>query len=102
MDGGQAEHNKRAIQTMHAAITGGDPMRAFAVMLDLFDPDVVVHEPASLPYGGIYKGRDEFLGLMGPAMGLHFDAPNIRLERIVADEDNVVVRWAYPWRASAD
>lgn len=99
---GQAEQNKQAVQAMWKAITGGDPAAAFTVMIDLFDPDVVVYEPESLPYGGVYRGREEFLAMMGGSFASYFDSSRIQLERIVAEGDHVVARWRYPWRASTD
>lgn len=98
----QAERNKQAVRAMYEALTGGDPASAFTVMQAVFAPDVVVYQPDSLPYGGVYHGFEGFLGMMATAAGRHFDSGRIGLEKMVADGDNVVVRWRYPFRASAD
>jgi hypothetical protein len=35
-----------------------------------YDPDLLMHEPASLPFGGTYKGLEEFKAFY-PAVRLH-------------------------------
>lgn len=97
-----AERNRQAVRAIHAAITGDDPASAFEIMQEVFDPDVVAYEPDSLPYGGVYRGLNDLLGMLGTAMGVHFDTPRIKLEDIVAEGDNVVTRWRYPFRMSAN
>lgn len=96
----EAEKNKQAVRQIHQVLTGGDLAAAWTVLSKLFDPDVVVYEPASLPNGGVYHGRDEFLTMMGAFMAEYVDVARIQLHTIVADGDQVVIRWRYPWRPS--
>jgi ketosteroid isomerase-like protein len=98
MTGQRAEDIKRKIQDLADVFSASDPAAAYELMLDLFDPDVVVHEPESLPYGGTYRGRDEFLAAMGGMMATHVDGKRVRLDKVVADDEQVVARWRYPWR----
>jgi ketosteroid isomerase-like protein len=44
-----------------------------ATVTGLVADDVVVGEPASLPYGGIFEGRDAFVGELLPAIVTDFD-----------------------------
>ncbi|MBM2620923.1 nuclear transport factor 2 family protein [Actinoplanes sp. LDG1-06] len=45
------------LRSLYEALSKGD----VAGVLARLDPDVVVDEPAELPYGGVNRGRDVFL-----------------------------------------
>jgi ketosteroid isomerase-like protein len=42
-------------------------------MLANLSEDVEVHEPASLPYGGVFRGRQAFVEELVPAIATDFD-----------------------------
>lgn len=53
-------------------------------------PDVVAYEPAGLPYGGEFRGRDGFLNLAQKINGLvTFDVSEAKVHE--AGDDNVLV-----------
>jgi hypothetical protein len=75
------------IATLNAAVLDGDLERA----LTYLDPDVEVIEAASLPYGGVHRGRDDFRALMEHIGSLaDMELPNVNLDQI--DETTVLVR----------
>lgn len=55
----------------------------------LLSPDLVIHEPPSLPFGGEWRGRDALRRLFAAVMGL-WDAPSVETETIVGDDAHVV------------
>ena len=70
-----------------AAIASADLQAASA----LIDPDVVVIEPASLPYGGIYRGAEAFFGTLTKAI---FEAMELSFGDVVVFDggDTVAAR----------
>ncbi len=50
----QADENKSFVKEM---ISSGRTLEDYP---DRYDPDLVMHEPASLPFGGTYRGLEEF------------------------------------------
>jgi ketosteroid isomerase-like protein len=42
-------------------------------MLANLTEDIEVHEPASLPYGGVFRGRQAFVEQLVPAIATNFD-----------------------------
>ncbi len=53
--------NRRLIVDMYAAAKAGDVDGFFSAL----SPEVVITEPSFLPYGGTYRGIDEFRALFG-------------------------------------
>jgi uncharacterized protein len=51
--------NARIVEAIFTALGAGDLAAAAAH----FHSDVVIHEPPSLPYGGVFKGHEGFLDL---------------------------------------
>lgn len=68
---------------------------------DAFSEDVVVIEPASLPYGGAYQGRDNFRALFGELYRL-WDDWNVTVEDSTSNGDLVylMVRFEATARAT--
>jgi ketosteroid isomerase-like protein len=58
--------------------------------LGLLHPEVEVHEPSYLPYGGHYEGVDAVLPVMAEAAKV-VDFPTLKLHSITADEDRVAL-----------
>jgi uncharacterized protein len=55
-----ASRNLQTLKGFVENFLGGDAEAA----LEFIHPDVVAHEPESLPYGGEYRGKDAFLDMM--------------------------------------
>jgi uncharacterized protein len=54
------------VRDLYAALSKGD----VPALLERLDPDVIVDEPAALPYGGVHRGRDVFVqSILGAMMG---------------------------------
>lgn len=61
----------------------------WASVEELLSPDLVIHEPPSLPFGGEWRGRDALQRLFAKVMG-YWDAPNVQIDAIVGDDTHVV------------
>lgn len=55
---------------------------------DRFDPDLTMHEPASLPFGGTYRGLAEFQRFY-PEVRRYYDFERFELLGVYADGDTV-------------
>jgi hypothetical protein len=55
---------------------------------DRVDPNIVTHEPASLPFGGTYRGLAEFQRYY-PEVRRYYDFDSFRLLGVYADGDTV-------------
>lgn len=79
------ERNKQVVQGAYEGLASGD-VKAF---LGALHPDVEIHEPDSLPFGGTYRGTEEVLGFMGEAAKVV--APGqLEVEKVIAEDDHVV------------
>jgi ketosteroid isomerase-like protein len=94
----QAQRNKQSVLALYSALTGGGATSAYTIMQQLLDRDVIVYHPDSLPFGGTHHGREAFLTQSASNAGRHVDARRIKLEGMVAEGDDVVVRWRFPFR----
>jgi ketosteroid isomerase-like protein len=79
------EANRTVVQNLYEAGISGDIPGLLSAMAD----DVVIREPEFLPYGGVYVGKDAFLGMYEKVATL-LDVTKIRLEYTVADGDRVI------------
>ena len=77
--------NRRLIVDMYAAAKAGDVDGFFSAL----SPEVVITEPSFLPYGGTYRGIDEFRALFGD-VAKFLDMSSLKVDRIVADGDHAV------------
>ena len=74
-----------AAETAYLAPGGGD----FAVIAQTLDPDCVLHQPASLPYGGEWRGPAGFEAWM-KAFGAQWSSLEVRDPRFYPSGDLVV------------
>jgi ketosteroid isomerase-like protein len=74
-----------ASKAMYAAIGQGNWDAVAGFMAD----DFVIHEPASLPYGGEWKGRDALQRLYGQVMGF-WENPMVRWQGLVGGDRHTV------------
>ena len=77
--------NKQVAQEFMAAILRGD-REGISTCLD---PEVEVLEPASLPYGGVWKGHEGMFGLIEKVFSVWKDG-QVAVRDMVADGDKVV------------
>ena len=80
-----SEANKKIVQEFLAAVLRGDRdgMRPY------LHPDLQVVEPASLPYGGVWKGHDGMFALSEKVFSVWKDC-QVTIRGMVADGDKVV------------
>lgn len=94
------------VRAVYAALTSVDPDTIHAAAAEYFDHDIVVREPESLPWGGIYQGRELVTGLMAnigdPASPI--DAANLTIDNLVhtpdGDTHQVIAAVSFPWRGA--
>jgi uncharacterized protein len=79
------EANRALMTHMYVAAAKGD----FAGVLACLADDVVVNEPALLPYGGTYHGTTDFMNVI-PKIAELLDLANLRVDRLIADSDRVI------------
>jgi hypothetical protein len=79
------EENRALVQDMYDAGVRGD----IEGLMSRLAPDVAVHEPAFLPYGAVYNGHQEFLGLFTKIAQV-LDITKITIDYLVADGDRVI------------
>jgi uncharacterized protein len=91
------EQNRAVVAALYDAGARGD----VPGLLSHLAEDVVVHEPAFLPYGGDYVGRDAFLAMFGE-IGKYLDLSAISLEYLVADGERVIGVLRIPDRATGE
>jgi ketosteroid isomerase-like protein len=78
------ERNRAIVEAMFEAANKGDVERVVSYLSD----DVTVDEPLFLPFGKVYRGKDEFLGL-AQVLPDYLDVSAITLHYTIADGDRV-------------
>jgi ketosteroid isomerase-like protein len=91
------EATRAVVGEMYDAITRRD----FAAVLGLMADDLVVSEPSYLPYGGEYRGLDQFQSLIGKAVQ-HLDVAKIEIDRVVVDGDRAIAILQIPTLAGGE
>jgi ketosteroid isomerase-like protein len=79
------ERNLQIVTDAYAASARGE-MQGFTAS---FTAETEIHEAASLPYGGIYKGVESFPTLIGKVLQV-FSSIKFTKHHIIASGDNVV------------
>ena len=88
---GTAEQNKSIVVGALQSALNGDIDALLAVM----HPEIRVHEPPYLPYGGVYEGTAGFLRLMGEATK-YLDLAHAKLLAATADDMRTVLLMSVP------
>ncbi|MET8830705.1 nuclear transport factor 2 family protein [Streptomyces sp. NPDC004610] len=78
------ERNRQVVLAMFAAANSGDLERVLSCLAD----DVTVYEPLFLPFGRVYRGKDEFFALAGE-LQKYLDLSAITVHYTIADGDRV-------------
>ena len=79
------EHNRAVVEAAYTAVSAGDVEGLF----DNCHDDVTVSEPAFLPFGRVYRGKEEFLQLF-PAITRYLDVSKVEVHFVIADHDRAV------------
>jgi hypothetical protein len=79
------ERNRAIVTALYAAGASGDVQGLMSHLAD----DVEVHEPEYLPYGGVYRGKEEFVGLLGKIVD-YMDVTKLTVHYLVADGARVI------------
>jgi ketosteroid isomerase-like protein len=80
------QRNSDFVRNGLEAGVGGD-VDAFMAVLD---PDVQVHEPTYLPYGGVHRGHEAVRGMLRQA-GRIIDFPSLEFVSVVSEDDRIVM-----------
>ena len=91
------EQNRAVIEALYAAAKAGDAQAMFAHFAD----DIVVHEPPFLPFGKVYRGKEEFLQLFAVIVE-YLDVSQVTVHHIVADGEYVIGCLGMPDRRTGD
>jgi uncharacterized protein len=99
----EAVHIVRAV---YAALCSADPATISSAAAEHFHDDIVVREAESLPWGGVYRGRDQVTTLMAnigdPQSPI--DAAHLSVDQLIATADptsgvdQVIAAVSFPWR----
>lgn len=92
-----AEQNKALVLGALTAVKGGD----IETFLKAMHPDLVVHEPAYLPYGGDFHGAEGFLQLFGEVSKL-VDVDTLELLSATADHERTVLLMTVELRSNRE
>ncbi|QYB04707.1 nuclear transport factor 2 family protein [Rhodococcus sp. USK10] len=97
---------RETVRTIYQAFNSADLATIEATVRDNFAPEVVVREPESLPWGGVYEGRDLVMkmmaGLTDPTSPI--DAKNLVVDQLFAstegDTIHIVADASFPWHGA--
>ena len=92
-----AQQNRDLVVGALQAAMSGD----VATFLAAMHPEVVLHEPPYLPYGGEYVGREGFTQLFVEAVK-YLDLSGAELVSATADEDRTVLLMTVPMAATGE
>jgi ketosteroid isomerase-like protein len=85
------EKNRAIVEKLYAAAGSGD----LAAIAPLLADDIVVDEPGYLPYGKVYRGKEEFAGLLGLIVQ-YLDLTKVQVNYTIADGDRVAACLGIP------
>ena len=82
-----SQDNVDAVRMAYEAINSGDP----GPVLGVVHEEMEFHEPASLPYGGTYRGPDG-MGQLFSALAENWDGLHLEIEELLDAGDCVAIR----------
>jgi ketosteroid isomerase-like protein len=85
------EKNRAIVEKLYAAASSGD----LGAIAPLLADDIVVDEPSYLPYGKLYRGKEEVAGLLG-MIGQFLDLTKVQVNYTIADGDRVAACLGIP------
>ena len=89
------ERNRAITESMYAAVLDGDVEALFSHFAD----DIVVSEPAFLPFGTVCRGKEAFMRLF-PVVNQYLDVTQVKVHHLVADGERVIGCIGIPDRAT--
>ena len=84
--GNATEISRKIVKRFYECVVAAD----FEGALSCFHPDIEMHEPECLPYGGMYHGKEGVLKLFGGTVSKLLDVKTLRVDAIIAEGDRVV------------
>jgi ketosteroid isomerase-like protein len=91
-----SENNLDAVRAAYEAINSGDP----GPVLEAVDEGMEFHEPASLPYGGKYRGPDGMKQLVSRLAGT-WENLHLEIEQLFDAGDCVAIRGRFRGRSKS-
>jgi ketosteroid isomerase-like protein len=91
--------NRQRLESLFATARAGDAQQAFGMLVDMCAPDLVVHEPPFVPWGGDYHGREAFLELFAH-IAQFTDPSSMEVVEMVAEGDRVIVLMSGSFRSA--
>ena len=91
------ERNRALVLGALEAAKAGDMESFFKAM----HPRIQIHEPAHLPYGGVYQGPDGFAELLVQALEV-LDIGKLELISATADEERTILLMTVPLLATGE
>lgn len=82
----ETERNRAAVQRIYDAANQGD----LAAVAAGFHPDIVLRQPASLPYGGEFVGREAAMATIVRMFTEHYEVSRLELTHLAVDADLVI------------
>lgn len=92
-----AEQNRNIVVGALQSAVHGD----IDALLEVMHPEIRVHEPPYLPYGGVYEGTAGFLRVMGEATK-YLDLAQAKLLAATADDMRTVLLMSVPLVGSGE
>jgi ketosteroid isomerase-like protein len=94
--------HRLTLDRFYAAVIAKDGAAIHAAIEDGFAPDAVMRISDSLPYGGVYTGRDAIQALLGKLARTRTPmvlVEKINVRRVLEQGDEIAVDVAFPWLA---
>lgn len=88
--------NRALIQGIYEAAARGDVQPLF----DAMDPDFTAYENASLPWGGVYTGKEENVRLVAQ-LAKYLDFDKLAMHHFAVDRDLVIAYGSVVWRGES-
>lgn len=79
------EEHKQIVRSAYEEMAGGNP----GPFLGALHPEIELHEPDPLPYGGTYRGQEEIITFMKKAAEV-MEPGKLEIDELVAEGDRVV------------
>jgi ketosteroid isomerase-like protein len=94
--------NRQVVDRFYAAVIAKDGTAIQAAISDGFATDAVMHISDSLPYGGVYSGREAIQALLGKLARTRTPmvlVEKIAVRRMVEQGEEIAVDVEFPWLA---
>ena len=93
----ETDGTRSVVESMYEALLSGDA----ATLATMFTDDLVVRQPAYLPWGGTYRTPAGAIEVAGKIME-HLDMSQLKVDRVVADGADAIGFLRFPDRTTGD